>query len=91
MVNVVVFGHSNPAVKVESSLSTPTSVKQTSRVCPCLSVLPLFADGHLVPVPAISILERVDCGKVPLLYAAVASNRVLYAVLMPGVKHTWHC
>ena len=70
---------------------TDTSVKRTSRVCPCLSVLPLFADGHLVPVPAISILERVDCGKVPLLYAAVASNRVLYAVLMPGVKHMWHC
>ena len=70
---------------------TDTSVKRTSRVCPCLSVLPLFADGHLVPVPAISILERVDCGKVPLLYAAVASNRVLYAVLMSGVKHTWHC
>ena len=48
---------------------TDTSVKRTPTVGPFLSFLPLFdslSDGHLskrqlVPVPKVSVLERVDC------------------------------
>ena len=46
-----------------------TTVKRTPWAGPCLCLFPSFdsirrtplSDGHLVPVPKVSVLEKVDC------------------------------
>ena len=67
--------------RVVYSLLTDTFEKRTPKVGPRLSLLPLFDslyDGHLVPVPKVSALERVDCTLKP----SVSGRKALLAGCM---------